>query len=496
MLAGAFGAREIVMPGEQLGFLMLGTGFVLFGVAALVVAAIRERIEVRILVWLGLWSVLYGVSLLGSSPAVVAALPHAIQVSVPFVRNAARYLLLVMALLAWSELTRCAIRRFTLILVIPALAVAAAGIGMYVATGSGDAVNPYNNALAGFASFVLTAVVLVPRLSARFMTSRSRVFTVGASAFAVNAMLQNISGAIGRPLLHWPLLDHLVFAGFLLSFAYVAARQIFVKERRLLALESELEIARRIQSSILPVGVPEIRHLEIAARYQPMTAIGGDFYEFVPVDEDRVGFLVADVSGHGVPAALIASMIKIGMQSTASCADEPGEVLRRLNRILAGQLRGVLVSAGYLWIDMKSGKARYAAAGHPPLLCWRAGQLERIESNGLLFGVLPDTEYPSREWEIGAGDLFLLYTDGVTEPENAEGEAFGERRLEQVLTDCRTLGSQELVEHLLEELRRWQPPGTEQQDDITVVVTHVAGRIQRQEAALASGDHHWHKAHA
>ena len=95
---------------------------------------------------------------------------------------------------------------------------------------------------------------------------------------------------------------------------------------------------------------------------------------------------MADVSGHGVPAALIAAMIKVAMQSLVHCANMPGEVLSGLNRILSGQLRSQLVSAAYLWLDMEHGCALYSAAGHPPLILWRQRRLERIESNGILIG--------------------------------------------------------------------------------------------------------------
>jgi len=173
----------------------------------------------------------------------------------------------------------------------------------------------------------------------------------------------------------------------------VAAERIFADERRLLAIQKELSIAREIQSSILPRSDPAISRLRVSAAYRPMTAVAGDFYEFVPVDRNRVGFLVADVSGHGVPAALFASMIKVAMQAVASRAHEPGEVLRGLNRILSAQLRGQLVSAAYLWLDTEGRRGLYSAAGHPPLLCWRNGELRRVESNGLLFGVRPDSDY-------------------------------------------------------------------------------------------------------
>jgi sigma-B regulation protein RsbU (phosphoserine phosphatase) len=106
-----------------------------------------------------------------------------------------------------------------------------------------------------------------------------------------------------------------------------------------MAIENELAIAREIQTSILPIGIPEIKSLLISAAYCPMTAVTGDFYEFIPIDQNRVGFLVADVSGHGVPAALVAAMTKVAIQSLLNCAQEPGEILRGLNRILTGQQR-------------------------------------------------------------------------------------------------------------------------------------------------------------
>jgi serine phosphatase RsbU (regulator of sigma subunit) len=147
-----------------------------------------------------------------------------------------------------------------------------------------------------------------------------------------------------------------------------------------------------------------------------MAAVAGDFYWFIAVDPHRAGFLVADVSGHGVPAALIASMIKVPMQSVVPCADDPQAVLRGLARALSGQLHGQFVTAAYLWLDTENRRALYSAAGHPPLLRWRKGKLERIQSNGLLLGVRPeDDAYPVCTTPIQPGDRFLLYTDGLTE---------------------------------------------------------------------------------
>lgn len=268
-------------------------------------------------------------------------------------------------------------------------------------------------------------------------------------------------------------MDELGFAAFLSSFGYVAARKVFASERRLVAIESELEVARKIQTSILPATTSQVEGLRVVAVYEPMTAIGGDFYDFIPVDANRIGLLVADVAGHGVPAALIASMIKVGVQSVVPCATDPAAVLGGLNRILCSQLRGMLVSAAYLWVDRRTRKAAYSAAGHPPLLLCHDGSLERIESNGLLFGVVADASYPVREIPLRVGDRFLLCTDGALEPENAAGMAFGDSRLEQVLLANRRRSPDELSAALIAEIAQWQPKGTPQQDDITFLIVDV-----------------------
>lgn len=132
-----------------------------------------------------------------------------------------------------------------------------------------------------------------------------------------------------------------------------------------------------------------------------------------------------------------------------------------------------LVSPAYLWFDTEDRIARYSAAGHPPLLLWREGKLERVESNGLLLGVLPDAEYPLFDMPIQVGDRFLLYTDGVVEPEDAHGKSFGEHRLEQVVSNHESRLPSELLDQLLAEIHRWQPASAAQHDDITLIVVDV-----------------------
>ena len=457
----------------DLAYVALGTVFVFFGLASCVTAGIRKRGEVRVLVWLGIWSGMYGASLLLRTPTVQQVFPLWVQACAPFTFNAIRYLLIVAAMLVWSELTLGTMRRLTHFMAALGAVLALAGIGWFLFHGLDDTLLPYNNFLAVCAVISLAAIVVVPRLSTRFLAFPNRILTLGTLIFTADALFRNVWGWLRLPHIDLPLLDEVAFACFLFSFAYVAAQKVFANERRLLAIENELDVARQIQASILPASVPEVEHLRIAALYQPMTAVGGDFYDFLRIDARHTGFLMADVAGHGVPAALIAAMLKVAMQSVLPCANAPAEVMQGLNRILSGQLHGQFVTAAYLWLDLEKRIGLYSAAGHPPLLRWRAGSLERIECNGLLFGLMPEFDYPVCALDLNAGDRFLLYTDGLMEPENATGESFGDRALEHVLRNHRALTPAELLNELLAAIRHWQPTLATQQDDITLVAVDV-----------------------
>ena len=247
---------------------------------------------------------------------------------------------------------------------------------------------------------------------------------------------------------------------------------------QLLAIQKELETAREIQLSILPEAIPKIEGLEIAARYIPMTSVAGDFYDFIVVDEKRVGILVADVSGHGMPAALIASMLKIALAAQESHAADPAQVLLGLNQVLCGKFQCHYVTAAYLFADMRKGTLRYAGAGHPPLLLWnRSGGVRAVEENGLFLGKFPQAAYSSVELPLKAGDWALLYTDGIPETTNPSQIEFGTDRFRQFLeTDQSTLPDH-LADRLLRELAQWsgRDSGDDSDDDVTLVAIHVNG---------------------
>jgi len=416
---------------------------------------------------------MYGTGLLTRCQLVVTALPSWLQVSVPYANAVNTYLIVVVAFFTFLQLSVGRLRQVMETIIVAGIVVAIAGIGWFVYAGSEDKFIRYNGIVTVCGLFVLLTVLAVKKLSDKYLVFLNRrVLATGTLVFVSVALLVNLFNALQYNLPH--LVNHLGFAVFLLSLGYVGVQIVLGSERRLLSIEEELQVARQLQFSILPTTIPEIENVHIAVRYQPMTAVAGDFYEFVCLDGKRIGFLVADVTGHGVPAALIASMIKVAMQSVEACAHDPAEVLRGLNRILFKQLHEQYVSAAYLWMDAERGKVLYSAAGHPPLLRWSEGRLEHIESNGLLFGIIPDPEYPVRELAIRTGERFLLYTDGLIEPQNASGEFFGDRKLEEVIRNNQSRPSAELLEQMLTEIRAWRPATLPQQDDITLVAIDVS----------------------
>jgi serine phosphatase RsbU (regulator of sigma subunit) len=248
-------------------------------------------------------------------------------------------------------------------------------------------------------------------------------------------------------------------------------------ERQLLTITSELETARQIQLSILPRQIPQLKGLDIAARYIPMTSVAGDFYDFLVVDDQRVGILVADVSGHGMPAALIASMLKIALAAQGSTAGDPARVLSGLNEALCGKFQGHYITAAYALIDTAKHTICYAGAGHPPLLLMNqsAGTTRQVTENGLFLGYFPQATYSSVEVPFNEGDWGILYTDGIVETTNASEEEFGTDRFQLFLKKHHDLSAAKLVDSLLDELACWSDrlSGREPEDDITLVALHL-----------------------
>jgi sigma-B regulation protein RsbU (phosphoserine phosphatase) len=266
------------------------------------------------------------------------------------------------------------------------------------------------------------------------------------------------------------------------STAIVKARvrtQLLLREAReqlnlqLLAINKELELARQIQLSILPSCSPATANLEIASRYFPMTAVAGDYYDFLVVDEQHVGILVADVSGHGAPSALITSMLRIALAEQLPHASDPALVLSGLNQALCGKFDRHFVTAAYVFVDTEKELLSYGGAGHPPLVLRNSsdGRARAIEENGLLLAQFPEETYTAVQMPFKPGDRAVVYTDGVPECASTGREGFGTERLLDLVMKTHDVQAEVFVDAVIDELCQWsnEPRGQNQKDDITVL---------------------------
>jgi sigma-B regulation protein RsbU (phosphoserine phosphatase) len=213
---------------------------------------------------------------------------------------------------------------------------------------------------------------------------------------------------------------------------------------------------------------------EIAARYVPMSAVAGDFYNFLCIDEKRLGILVARVTGHGDPAALIASMLKVAFAGQAAQAHDPARVLTDLNRSLCAKFETHFVIAAYFFVDLEKSLLHYSAAAHPPLMLASGarGKVREIEKFGLMLGKFPEASYSSLEIPLYPGDRCLLYTDGILEAKNAAREDFGKSQCKRMLERHREIPAVRFANILLDSVGSFSGYNSTraQQDDITVLV--------------------------
>lgn len=243
-----------------------------------------------------------------------------------------------------------------------------------------------------------------------------------------------------------------------------------VREKDMLEnLQRELSVAQKIQQALLPVKYPQLPGLRIAARYYPMAEIGGDFYDFVE-HEEGLGVLIADVSGHGIPAALIASMVKMAFSLNRHLAPRPGKMLTALNQVLCDKVDNHFVTASYYFIDFKARKVLHASAGHPPLyfVSRPAGTLAERKTKGSFLGVFPEIQHEEGEDDLESGIRLLQVTDGVVENRSRAGHEFGYNRLRDIILKTTQLGSEETADSLMKELREHNPEYFD--DDVTFVL--------------------------
>jgi len=331
-------------------------------------------------------------------------------------------------------------------------------VGMFVALNP-EWVMRTNNVLV---LSLLGAMVLTVRARPVEPTAVLPVVRAGILIAVVFVVAENLRAIGVAP---WPAgIEFIGVMIFMSALAVAVADRFLRTEGRLAAVERELATARRIQQAILPDRVPTLERFRIAVRYVPMTEVAGDFYDFLDVRGAHGTILVADVSGHGVPAALIASMVKVAAASHAEMANDPGRLMSALSLSLTGQLGGQFLTAMCIHLDGERGEVAYAGAGHPPALLWRASE-RRLE-------LMPST-YAFDRTPVKPGDRLLLYTDGVLEALNSGGDFFGDERFHAVVAEHASRSGADLGAAVLDEMARWAEHRLGFEDDVTLVVVEV-----------------------
>ncbi len=334
------------------------------------------------------------------------------------------------------------------------------------------------NPIAVIIHFSLGAALLIgsfrmspdERLPRQAPPARGGMITamIGWGIFTVLAAYETIFRR--SPLKSVNYLEPVGMLAFIAGLGYFVAQRTIESERRLFSISKEMETARNIQQSILPAATPSAPGLEIIASYLPMAEVAGDFYDFLDDGDGRLGVLVADVSGHGVPAALIASMVKIAFAAQADHATDPARVIAGMNHALCGKFEFAYVTATYAFLDPTRRLLTYASAGHPPILLLRAsGEIESLEEGGLVLAFTPDATYLAASVTVNPGDRLLLYTDGLLEAADLRGAFFGDTRLFECLQKTAALDLPASLAHLIGDLNAWRGPNTPLTDDVTLV---------------------------
>ncbi len=222
-------------------------------------------------------------------------------------------------------------------------------------------------------------------------------------------------------------------------------------------LEKELAIARDIQRSFLPATAPRIPGFDLAGTSISHDQVGGDYYDFIAVSETRLGLAIADVSGKGIPAALLMAGFRMSLLAEIRNEFAIRAVMRKLNKLLYESTeRGRFVTAFYGVLDWRNGVLIFSNAGHnPPLLLRADGTTEELSEGGVALGVLEDTTYEERPLAVGHGDVVVLYTDGVSEAENESGDQFGPERIESIVRAHPEHGARELTQDIVAAVLDW-----------------------------------------
>jgi hypothetical protein len=446
----------------------IASALMALGGAAILAWSLHRRHFERVLLLFGIWCGLYGVRLVAEQPSIVEAVGGSERFW-NYLRAFVTYGINVPIGLFVEGLVgpgwRQSVRRYWQL----AAVYAVGAIVVDLALGTPGAAMPLNSPVV----LLGIAIGLANVWSFRDRLSRTiKAPAIGVCGIA--ALLLVINENVGRPLVPAVNLEPLGIFAFVASLGYGVVATVFRQEALLLSVQRELDTARRIQSSLLPRDLPDVAGLDLAARYLPMSAVAGDLYDVVQPGPSLVGIFVADVSGHGIPAALVASMVKLAFSMQADHAHDPAYVLGAMNRLLCRHLDGTFVTAIYAVLDTSRRTITIANAGHPGLLVRRADRsIHQSGDHGLMLGLFQDAAYTNGRLDLCPGDRILAYTDGIPEAQSPAGEFLDPDRMKRWLSNVRGVNARQWSDSLLHILEEWRG-GRPFDDDVTFVMAGFA----------------------
>jgi sigma-B regulation protein RsbU (phosphoserine phosphatase) len=458
-----------MLPHDDLLLVMAGTAIFTIGSLSLCAHFASALLRERILLWFGLFAAPYGLALIGRSILVpgwqgriellqiVAGRLIGLASSIPALllfqefygkgwRLSSKWLLWIYALALPSVFCLMAMREHPKSIPSPGIAlVILVPLTLLIDRLAGYRPPPINGRLVIFAGLFVFFLTFSYDHIAHLQASGARVMSEPFGFLVLTVCL-----------------------------GYVVSRRVAANEAEWISMADEMRAAQKIQSAILPSSMPRVGKLSVAARYAPMTAVAGDFYGFPRVLTNSMEIIVADVKGHGVPAALIASMVKVSVFAGPEVREGPGRIVANLNSTLCREAPGQYATAVHVSLNQTTRVGRYCAAGHPPPFLWRRSvqELEILDAAGLLLGVRSEERYEESEFTFEQGDRLLLYSDGLTEAENSIGLSFGDIKLPEFFASKQSLDAEQFAGTLLKEVQAWSTNGSElrQSDDITLVV--------------------------
>lgn len=439
----------------------IGTVLLLFA------SANRRQQSDRELLLAGLFALAYAIRALAKTRTVAFLLDD--PAWLPFFESSLEYVVPIPASALFMSYFGARLRRANRLIFAAFVTFALIAIPSELVTGRPHLLNQGENALV----MIFMGVYLLNLLQGtKSDDADRRLLRIGSAIFGaavVNEHLNIVRDRFGI------VSEATAFLVFISVIILLVVRHSVRASARLASVDGELQAARAIQASILPRSLPRIDGLDVATAYVPASDVAGDYYEFVTPAEGELGILVADVSGHGIAAALVASMLKIGIATMNGSLGRPAELLDRMNRLFCGKLERQFITAAYA--HLTAAGLRIASGGHPPPLLFRhaTGAIGELEPRGAILGRFPDAEFSDLPVRFERGDVLVLYTDGVTEARNASGEMFGDERLRSIVRESAGSSAESVVQEIRSAVSSWSP---QFEDDVTLVVVRRTGAGQ------------------